>query len=233
MKFTSESLGCHLVPNFHEFDFLPFLGAIMDTFVPEILSLVISTWETIPSPASDAREDPTILELCRCLRKNKDASNLPLRIDTQMVELDPADDQDQGRMDIVFSPMVPRESIYFCLECKRLNVVSEKGVRAYAAEYVIQGMMRFVRGQYSAAVRQGGMLGYVLNGDVRRAIRNVSDSIKTNHEDLGMDAPGEMRLSSILQDDSRIRETHHTRQHNNDLFQIHHIFVSGAITTAS
>jgi hypothetical protein len=199
---------------------------LIDTLVPDILGLVIATWKSMPPPASDAREDPTTEELCRYLRKNKDASNLPLRINIQVVELDPAPDQDLGRMDIVFSPMVPGESIYFCLECKRLNVVNGRRVRSYATEYVLYGMMRFVRGQYSAAVRHGGMLGYVLNGNVSRAIKNVSGAIQTNHLNLGMEAPGEMRQSSILPSDSRIRETHHTRQHNSDLFQIHHIFVA-------
>jgi hypothetical protein len=202
---------------------------LIDTLVPDILNLVISTWEGMPPPAPDALEDPTTEELCRCLRQNRTSSDLPFRIDTQLVELDPAVDEEQGRMDIVFSPMVPRESIYFCLECKRLNVVYEKSVRAYAAEYVLYGMMRFVRGQYSAEVCHGGMLGYVLNGDLGRAIKNVRGAIKANHRDLGMKAPGEMQPSSILPGNSRMKETHHKRQHRSDSFQIHHIFVSGMV----
>jgi len=206
---------------------------LIDYLVPDILSLVISTWEEMPPPAPDALEDPTTEQLCRCLRQNRNSSSLPFRIDIQMVELDPAVDQDQGRMDIVFSPMVPHESIYFCLECKRLNVVGVNEVRAYASEYVLYGMMRFIRGQYSAMVQHGGMLGYVLNGDVKRAIKNVSGAVKKNYCDLGMEAPGEMRPSSLLPDNLRIRETHHERQHISDLFQIHHIFVSGAVFATS
>jgi hypothetical protein len=202
---------------------------LIDPLIPDILKLVISTWEGMPPLASDALEDPTTEELCRHLRKNKNSSSLPFRIYTQLVELDPAANEEQGRMDIVFCPMVPHESIYFCLECKRLNVVYKKSVRAYAAEYVLYGMMRFVRGQYSAEVCHGGMLGYVLNGNLSRAIKNVHGAIKTNHRDLGMEAPGEMRPSSILPDNSRMRETHHTRRHRSDLFQIHHIFVSGTV----
>ncbi|MEA2916556.1 MAG: hypothetical protein QOJ15_8637, partial [Bradyrhizobium sp.] len=30
-----------------------------------------------------------------------------------MIELDPTAGQDQGRMDIAFQPLVPREDIYF------------------------------------------------------------------------------------------------------------------------
>ncbi len=199
---------------------------LIDTLVPDILDLVITTWESMPSIASDAREDPTTEELCRCLRQSRNSSNLPFRIDIQVVELDPEGEQDQGRMDIVFSPMVPRENIYFCLECKRLNVINNGRVRSYAAEYVRHGMMRFIRGQYSAAIHKGGMLGYVLDGNVSQAVDNISRVIQTRHTDLGMQPPGDMQPSSVRPHDLGTRETQHRRHHNSDLFRIHHIFVS-------
>ena len=119
----------------------------IDTFVPAILDLVISTWNAMPPPAPDAYEDPTTEELCHQLRQDRSARELPFRIDIQMVELDPEVGEGQGRMDINFSPPVAREDIYFCLECKRLNVVKDGKVRPYSSEYVTQGMMRFIRGQ--------------------------------------------------------------------------------------
>lgn len=200
---------------------------LIDSLVPNILDLVISTWKKMPPSPSDALEDPTTEELCKCLRQNRDSSNLPFRIDIQMVELDPVVGQNQGRMDIAFSPMVPSEDIYFCLECKRLNAVYPKYVRTYATEYVTQGMMRFVRGQYSSAVRHGGMLGYVLDGNVNKAIQKVTHAIQSRYKDLKMKPPGDIKRSSLRPKNPEVRETHHTRQHNNAPFQIHHIFVPG------
>ena len=118
---------------------------LFNSLVPDILDLVTSTWQNMPILASDAREDPTTEELCRRLRQNRSASELPFRIDIQLVELDPAADADQGRMDIVFSPLIPSEEIYFCLECKRLNAVSGDQIYVLTpTEYVIHGMLRFV-----------------------------------------------------------------------------------------
>lgn len=199
---------------------------LIDPLVPDILDLVISTWEAMPPPSSDAREDPTTEALCRRLRQSRSSCDLPFRIDIQMVELDPAAGEDQGRMDIAFSPPVPREDIYFCLECKRLNVVNNGRVRSYASEYVIHGMLRFTRGQYAARVKHGGMLGYVLDGNVAQAIQNVSGNIRNQFQELGMEPPGEMLPSSVRPDDSRLRETHHSRRHNSDSFRIHHIFAA-------
>jgi hypothetical protein len=143
-----------------------------------------------------------------------------------MVELDPAAGEDQGRMDIVFSPPIPRESIYFCLECKRLNALVAGEVRAYSSEYVRFGMHRFVRGQYAVAVRNGGMLGYVLDGDIAGAMANVEANIRSRHDELGMELPAQLQNSSIRPHDVRAKETTHRRQNARDPFSIHHIFVS-------
>ncbi|MGJ8527430.1 hypothetical protein [Maritalea sp.] len=201
---------------------------LIDTLVPDVLNLVLETWKTMPPLASDAREDPTTEELCRRLRQNRDSAKLPFRIDIQTVELEPNAGEDQGRMDITFSPTVPREDIYFCLECKRLNVVQADGKRRpYTAEYVTHGMLRFVRGQYAKNVKHGGMLAYVLDGKVTVAIGNVGGILKKRFKELGMTFPGELASSSISPHNNGVKETHHSREYSQDIFQIHHIFAAG------
>src|SRR5262249_31793249 len=152
----------------------------VDQMVPQVLNLLISTWEAMPSPDPTISEDRITDELWRALVRNRDARRLPFKIRTQVVELMPAEGADAGRMDIIFDALVPREDIYFCVECKRLNIPMAGGIRANAAEYVTAGMSRFVSGQYANAVRHGGMLAYVINGDVRRAIENVEANISRN-----------------------------------------------------
>jgi hypothetical protein len=128
-------------------------------------------------------------------------------------------------MDIAFIPLVPREDIYFCLESKRLNVIKSGTPRTYASEYVRFGMLRFVTGQYSKAVHHGGMLGYVLDGNVSDAIANVEGNIRQRHEELCMTPPGVFSASAVLNGDDRARETHHQRAHETSVFRIHHIFM--------
>jgi hypothetical protein len=204
---------------------------LLDSLVPEILALVVATWEEMPAPTGDALEDPITMAFCRRLRAGRNRLDLPFDIWTQLVELDPAAGEDQGRMDIVFKPMVPREYIYFCLECKRLNVRTADGVRPYASEYVRFGMLRFVVGQYARVIRTGGMLAYVLDGDVRAAIANVEGNVRTRLHELGMDAPGGFLASEILPYDDRARETRHRRDHQLGSFVIHHLFMAGGPNT--
>ena len=200
---------------------------LINSLVPDIFDLVASTWQNMPVLASDAREDPTTEELCRRLRQNRSAAELPFRIDIQLVELNPAADADQGRMDIVFSPLIPSEEIYFCLECKRLNAVSRGHKRSYAPEYVIHGMLRFICGQYASRVQHGGMLAYVLDDNIDNAIANVSIAVRRHHEILEMQPPGTMLPSTIMPRDETVKETHHMRNLTYKAFCIHHIFAPG------
>lgn len=205
---------------------------LLDSLVPEILALVIATWEEMPAPAGDALEDPVTNAFCIRLRAGRNRCDLPFRIDTQLVELEPAAGQDQGRLDIVFSPLIPREDIYFCLECKRLNVRGENAIRPLFVEYVRFGMLRFVRGQYANSVRNAGMLAYVLDGNVVGAIVGVQTNVSNLHRELGMDPPGALLASSILSADSRIRETRHRRLNHSEPFVIHHLFMARDSSTA-
>jgi hypothetical protein len=201
---------------------------LIDTLVPDILELVVATWADMPPLPLDVHENPTTETLCRLLRQNRNSSDLPFQIQVQMVELDPAAGQDQGRMDIAFCPLVPRENVYFSLECKRLNVVSGGQFRSCATEYVIHGLLRFVKGQYAAVVRHGGMLAYVLDGNVYQAIDSVAAAVSKHHPNLGMTPPGQMNQSSIRPQDDWIKETHHVRDANPQPINVQHIFVPSA-----
>jgi hypothetical protein len=200
---------------------------LIDSQMSAILRLVLSTWRDLPPLAPDALEDPTTEGLCRALRKNRTSGELPFRIDIQMVELDPAAGEREGRMDIVFSPMVPNEAIYFCMECKRLNAMIGGQRRTLATEYVSQGMSRFVRRQYGAQVRHGGMLGYVLDGQVDAAVNAVAAAIVAQKDKLGFIGEPILSSSRFLTDEASVFESAHTREHPQHPFLIQHIFAAG------
>lgn len=197
---------------------------LIDSLVPDILDLVVASWSLMPAIDPASREDPITDELCRRLRANRSSSDLPFRIDIQMVELDPNPGEIQGRLDIVFSPMVPREDVYFCLECKRLNVPNGSSIRSFATEYVTRGMMRFVRGQYGRRIRHGGMLGYVFDGNFAAAFAAITNAIRARLTELGSDPPGDMKPSTVRPSDRNCRETHHMRGGLGE-FVIHHQLV--------
>jgi hypothetical protein len=88
-------------------------------------------------------------------------------------------------------------------------------------------MLRFVRGQYASAVRNGGMLAFVLDGDVEAAVTGVEGNIHASRNDLGMDAAGGFQVSTGRPGDNRVRETRHRRNGQARPFVIQHLFMAG------
>lgn len=204
-------------------------AALLDKLLPDLLRLIEETWNTLSGPLQNAREDTVTNALCRALRTNRTLRDMPFYIIPQMVELEPLHEEDEGRIDIAFLPSgiqgPPNESIYFCLECKWLNVTANKQKRPGGSEYVKYGMQRFVTGQYAKAVKHGGMVGYVQDGDIPGAIANIENNVQKHHKILNMTPPGVLETSSILST-PRTRESFHSRNGEDIAFRIHHIFVS-------
>ena len=129
-------------------------------------------------------------------------------------------------MDIAFSPMVPHEAFYFCLECKRLNVTIQGRRRTLGTEYVTQGMQRFVKRQYGDQVRHGGMLGYVLDSRVDLAINAVQTAIRAGQDNLMIAGDAGLRRSSFLPEIEHLLETVHIRAGSASQFLLQHIFAA-------
>jgi hypothetical protein len=197
------------------------------SLIPAILSLVMSTWERMEKPGQTDHENDISRKLYAALKNGKDRNRHPFLIRYEDVEIDTDLAIETGRKDIVFFPPANDEDIYFCLEAKRLNALISGVRRSLADEYVKEGMQRFIDGKYSRFVRHGGMLGYVLNGQVARAMRNVETNMQVRARELGMAVPGGFLPSRILPDDPAVKETHHSRSHETTLFRIHHLFMKG------
>ena len=65
------------------------------------------------------------------------------------------------------------EDVYLACECKRLNVPYKSGMKGLVGEYVDDGLMRFITGQYSNGLPLAMMLGYVMNARTDRARRGL------------------------------------------------------------
>jgi hypothetical protein len=200
---------------------------LLDSLVPDIVHLILTAWDSMPPIEPDSREDPVSDELCRKLRFAKQLADLPLQIRPQIVELDSADeDVEQGRIDIVFLPLVPDESVYFALECKRVNAKKAgKKIRRYFSEYVSEGLMRFVTGQYSHAVRHGGMIAFVLDGDVKGAMKGVVKNIVDKREQVKLSSD-DVGASRYVPTNEFVRETMHSRSVSAGEVLIQHFFLS-------
>lgn len=204
-----------------------------EELVPRIIDLAWTTWATFPKPSAEEHEVPITRRFRCALKQAKDYIRLPVRIDREAAEDDPATAQELGRIDLRFSPAGSAlEEVYFAFECKRLNATENGTRRPRASEYVAEGMMRFVTGQYSTAMRHGGMIGYVLDGNCDHAIRLVGQNIASSKVALRTQNGGGILPSSLRMQNPLIRETRHDLGRP-DLFRVHHLFLSAASAAAA
>ena len=201
------------------------IGTFDSALIPNILDLILAAWTKFTKPTSDELEPRITKRFRNQLRRERDIVKLPVRIGREVVEDDLATGEEKGRIDIQFtSPQSCREDVYLAFESKKLNIVHTGEWKSQATEYVKDGMMRFVTGQYATGLTDGGMLGYVMDGKVDKAVQAVNSQIKKQSNTLEMGASGSLGLSSLRPDNELIRETTHFLTDRN--FVVHHLFLS-------
>lgn len=198
---------------------------ILNGGVSLVMALTLDAWKHTTAPAPDEHEDKTSVRLFAAMVKKQDRQSHRFLIRYQDVEVDTDLAKETGKKDIVFFPGHDGD-LYFCLEAKRLNARVNGVMKSLADEYVKEGMQRFVAGKYSRQVHHAGMLGYVLDGDVARAMTNVLNNIRRQYASLGMDAPGDWIESPHRVGDPQAKETEHRRLHTLTRFKLQHLFVS-------
>jgi len=197
-----------------------------EELIPEILELVITSWETFNKPDRLEREVPISKAFKEKIRADKNLrDDLPFHIWRELPTANTRP-EDDGRIDICFAfTGNPNEEIYFAFECKRLRIPYASGVDTNNSDYVgDQGMMCFVTGKYSESVTNGGMLGYVMDGKIKEAITSLGEIIESKAAALKLAKNKGLELSSIIPMSDKVRETRHAliKKH----FIIHHIFLA-------
>ena len=191
---------------------------------PIILYNIFKEGKTLKKRESNEFENRLTRRLCISLKQNPVFRDGPLSIHSQqeILSSDPDDDFPIGYIDILISCEYGSE-VYFAIEAKRLRVRSVSGkMDSGNADYVNEGMMRFVTGQYAPYMNAGAMLGYVFDGDTAKARSGVSGYIQRKAKTLKLMPPEKLVKSSILPDHP-VDETKHCL--GTRTFVIYHMFI--------
>jgi hypothetical protein len=190
------------------------------SLVPQIISLVLDSWNNFKT--SQTHEVPITQEFFVILDRNHELLKLPFLVDLEII-LPNSDGTGQlGRLDLRFIYGF-RRKVYFSIECKRLRFTFDSGFDSLANEYVTNGMYRYFNGQYAQDLDKGGMLGYVMDGEVDKSIEDVRKAIESRRSDLYMEQDGTLCNCSILSS-GQVKETFH-RYGPENKFIIYHIFL--------
>jgi hypothetical protein len=189
------------------------------------MQLVWNTWQAF-SLHRDVRLEPRITALFRAaLIDAYVAAGRSWFVTLEDPVTDPTFGTEEGRNDLnLFPPNHFGQQLFFTLECKRLRVTTSSGFKHMADRYVVEGVQRFVSGQYSAGLPCGGMLGYVMDNMVETAFKEVENELAARRAALKLiskktwDTP-----SAILPHCVQSADTSHTRADRD--FLLHHLLV--------
>ena len=153
------------------------------------LMRVMAVWPMCVARLSrESHEDSITTNLVEILSRDVEARRLFHYLDYQYEVIGFTDDGlafSKGKIDMALLLDQEREK-YLAYECKRLNTVRNGTTRSLATPYVKDGIRRFITEKYAADLPVGGMLGYVMNGDVITARSKVWAAIDSHQSDIGM-----------------------------------------------
>lgn len=187
--------------------------------VKEIIQLILQSWQTFTAKLK--LEDKITNKFYAHLTENKDRSKCFFVIVARPAEID-EQGKEIGEIDI---KVIYRnqEKTYFSFECKRLRVSFPSGFDTLAGKYVTEGMCRYFNGQYARDLDKGGMLGYVMDGNIVDAISNVKTAIEKRRSNLYMQEDETLKTSSCVIS-KQVKETLH-KYGPTGRFTIYHIFL--------
>lgn len=191
--------------------------------IPVILLSLLGAGATLRKKADNEFEDRITNRLFRTLVRMPKFRDGPLGIHLRS-EIPPDEDTPGSEIDLLVACGRGYE-VYFAIEAKRLRVCSTGGRVTYpgSSQYVQEGMLRFVSGQYAPHMRAGAMLGYVFDGKIDKARSGVDRSIRNKAEVLKMKSPSGLTRSTLLAD-TPIDETGHDLAGR--FFTIYHVLVA-------
>ncbi len=194
-------------------------GLFPEGWVGEVLRYIIDVWETIYLPAKIRLETRITKLLVGAIRQRFETENRDWFVTVEDPDWNQSG-KEVSRTDIRFYPPGPnRHSVCFVFECKRLNKSSSD-----AAKYAgTDGMMCFVTGKYSEGLPFGGMIGFVMDGQVAVAQTAISNAIRKKEQLLRLSANGHYKQSPLLPSNSSHGETWH--ELTNGSFVIYHLLL--------
>jgi hypothetical protein len=148
-----------------------------------LIDAILRVWPSCRATClATTLEDEMTRKLVILIRKDDKIRSSPFFVESQLELLPPdlkGDVTAKGYLDIAVLFFTASRKVYLACECKRLNIPDGcGGRRSLATEYVLQGMMRFVRAQYAKTFPVGTMIGYVMDGDTPNATSAVVSQVR-------------------------------------------------------
>lgn len=200
---------------------IQFVKLFPEEEIPRIIQNILDCCETLTRQAPHENENSLSRRLFKKLMRFPEYHIGPVvpHWESWIVNVSEEDVAITGRGDILFCG--GGVQTYFLVEAKRLFVTFPGGdKRSLLKEYITDGMMRFVTGQYASKMNAGAMLGYVFDKSLGDAKVALSAAVNEEKTKLKITHDGEWQESDIAVNPP-VDETRHSLDQGD--FNIYHI----------
>lgn len=166
---------------------------------PRIIQNILTCIGTLSRTFPGEKENDLTKSLYKNLCRNHEYLRGPIApyLEVPVVVIDDDEPEITGRADIIFTCGKGLET-YFPVEAKRLYVTYPSGKTAsLVKDYINDGMMRYVTGQYASKMSEGAMLGYVCDSAIPVAKKALTAEVAKEAVKLRLAKSGAWHTSSI------------------------------------
>ena len=167
--------------------------------IPGIIQSILTSVAPIARIFLCEKENDLTKRFYKVLCRNPEYRRGPIepRLESSIVVFDGEEPDITGRADIIFTCGRGLET-YFPVEAKRLYVTYPSGKMApLVTDYIKDGMMRYVTGQYASKMVEGAMLGYVCDNTVSAARKALDATVTSNTATLRLAGDGAWQTSAL------------------------------------
>lgn len=166
--------------------------------IPRIIQNIQTSIGTLSRTFPGEKENDLTKRLYKDLCRNPEYRRGPIvpLWESWLVNLTGSDAEITGRADILF--LCGGLETYFLVEAKRLFVTYPAGSKKnLVTDYINDGMMRYVTGQYASKMTEGAMLGYVCDSTIPTAKKTLSAEVAKEAVKLRLSKTGAWQTSSL------------------------------------
>jgi hypothetical protein len=147
-----------------------------------------------------------------------------IKLTNYLFDREVPEDNTKGRTDIKVQTRNTflKQAAYYIIECKRLDDKNLNGTTGLNAEYIKNGIMRFVGGQYSTNKHLNGMIGFVIESiNISCNIRNINNLLVHHFPDAN--TLNNLTPAKFIKDFEHSYYSMHKNKNNCDCIMLYHL----------
>lgn len=161
-----------------------------DNFTAEfegLLAKIVTCYSIMSSDRIELQNDENAIRDVLLLNYLKnDNIRKQVKLQNFIFDREVQEDNTNGRTDIKVQTLNSfiKQQAYYIIECKRIDNTNIIGVSGLNAEYIRNGIMRFVSKKYSCFYRVNGMVGFVVTKmDIDSNIQNINRLLQNDFKE--------------------------------------------------